>query len=301
MNQRLVVGFLLVLSLTGCQSIWHRPTESMHVKQMKVSGIDLAYVEEGSGTTVVFVHGASGDWRTWDGFRPYVSTNYRFVSLSRRYHYPNIWTDDGRSYTFDQQVEDVVEFIRMMNVGKVHLVGNSYGGRLVGVLALKHPELLRSVVLGESSLVPPNSAEGHAAFGAYGKELGGASAAVKSGDNRKAAILVANAVLDNPEGFNKMSSIAQTRWLDNEKTMAPMFSGRPPAPVTCDHVKELKVPVLVVRGEKSRANFKYGHDALMSCLPAGADAVIVPNGTHFWATDNLDDATRAVLSFLGKH
>ena len=71
----------------------------MPVKQMRVNGVDLAYVEEGKGATVVFVHPTAGDWRDWEGLRPLVAQEYHFVSLSLRYHYPNVWVDDGKNHT----------------------------------------------------------------------------------------------------------------------------------------------------------------------------------------------------------
>jgi len=61
-----------------------------------------------------------------------------------------------------QHVEDVASFVRALNVGKVHLVGNSGGGRVVGYVALKYPELVRSVVMGDPSIIAPDSAEGKA-------------------------------------------------------------------------------------------------------------------------------------------
>ncbi len=296
----LAVLFLGVIA-TGCQSVGPISNESMQVRKMRVNDVDLAYVEEGNGPTILFVHGSLGDWRAWDGLRPYFSPKYHFVSLSRRYHYPNAWADDGKNYTFDQHVEDVAAFIQGMNVGKVHLVGNSYSGKLAGVLALKHPELLRSVVLGEPNLILPSSAEGKAASRAFVKDLDKASASAKSGDDRQAAIFIINAVMDDPEGFSKMPLIQQQRWLDNAKTIGPMFSGRPPSSVTCDQLKTMKVPVLAVRGEITRANYRYGHDMLLSCLPQTAEGAIISNGTHFWAVDNPDGAARAILTFIAKH
>lgn len=293
-----VIGLLLA----GCQGNGPLTTETIPVRQLRVNGTDLAYVEEGRGPTVVFVHGASGDWRTWDGLRPYLVKEHRFVSMSRRYHHPNAWTDDGRHYSFDQQVDDVAGFIRGLSVGKIHLVGNSYSGRLAGFVALKHPELLRSVVLGEPSLAPPASAEGKAAQAAYGKDLGQAAAAAKAGDNRQAAILVANAVLADRDGFGKMTPVRQQRWLDNAPTMAPMFSGRPPAaPVTCAQLKALGVPVLVVRGERTRENFRHGHEALLACLPPSAEAAVIPGASHMWPIDNPVGAADAIRAFVARH
>lgn len=123
---------LAAVILSGCQTARQVSPDRVQVKTLTANGVQLAYVEEGKGDTVVFVHGACGDWRTWEGVRPIIAKKYHFVALSRRYHYPNAWTDDGNNYTMAQQVEDVADFIRALNVGKVHLVGASWGGRLVG-------------------------------------------------------------------------------------------------------------------------------------------------------------------------
>ena len=105
----------------ACDRVQHRQMEAMEVKRLAANGVDLAYVEEGIGDTVVFVHGAAGDWRTWDALRPLIAENYHYVALSRRYHHPNAWLDDGRNYSVMQHVEDVAAFIRALNVGKVHM------------------------------------------------------------------------------------------------------------------------------------------------------------------------------------
>jgi pimeloyl-ACP methyl ester carboxylesterase len=84
----------------------------MQVKNLKVNDVELAYAEEGKGDAVVFVHGALGDWRTWEDLRPFISERYHYVSLSRRYHYPNRWADDGRHYSQSQHVKDLAAFTR---------------------------------------------------------------------------------------------------------------------------------------------------------------------------------------------
>jgi hypothetical protein len=37
---------MLGLLFAGCSSVGHPPTEAMQVKQMRVNGVDLAYVED---------------------------------------------------------------------------------------------------------------------------------------------------------------------------------------------------------------------------------------------------------------
>jgi pimeloyl-ACP methyl ester carboxylesterase len=291
----------IALLLAACQLPTRTEAENVPVKQQRIGDTSLAFVEEGSGPTVLFVHGASGDWRTWDPLRHDVSQRYRFVSLSRRYHYPNAWQDGGQRYTFDQHVEDVAAFARALNSGKVHLVGNSYSGRLVGVLALRYPDLWRSVVLGEPSLVVPASPEGRAAVAAFSNDMAKAAAAAKSGDDRQSAVLVANAASGDSGAFEKRPASWQERWLDNMKTMGPMFGGPPATAVTCEQLKGLRIPALVIRGELTRENFRHGHDALLSCLPQGTESAVVPNATHFWPADNPEAAANALLAFFGRH
>ena len=302
MNQRLAVSFLLGLLFAGCSSIGHPPTEAMQVNQMRVNGIDLAYVEEGKGETIVFVHATDGDWRDWEGLRPLVADKYHFVSLSLRYHYPNAWPDDGKNYSMAQHVEDVASFIRALNIGKVHLVGNSYGGRLVGYVAVKYPELLRSAVLGEPQIIAPVSAEGKAAVAAIQKDQAKTRAAAMAGDAKQAAMLLWAAVLDDPEAFQKASPAQQQRWLDNANTLALSFADAARGlSVTCEQLGALKVPVLVITGEKSRGNFRYSNEMLLSCLPKDTATAFIPNAPHNWFAVNPAAAAKAILAFIGQH
>ena len=58
-------------------------------KTIRVNGADLAYIEQGSGGAVVFVHGSLSDFRSWVFQLEPFAQRYRGISYSRRYHYPN--------------------------------------------------------------------------------------------------------------------------------------------------------------------------------------------------------------------
>jgi pimeloyl-ACP methyl ester carboxylesterase len=298
----LMALFLLCLVPGPDQTANRISPDSVQVKKLKVNGVELAYVEEGRGDTVVFVHGACGDWRTWEGVRPIIAKRYHFVALSRRYHYPNPWTDDGSNYTMAQQVEDVAGFIRALNVGKVHLVGASWGGRLVGYLVLKYPELIRSVVLSDpTALVAPTTPEASAAAAEYQKDLAESRGAADRGDARQAAILLFNAVHGDPTAFQNASADRQERFLDNSRTLGPMYHGAVPPPARCEDLAALKVPAMVMRGENTRANFRLGDEAVIGCLPKGTATAVVPNAPHMWYPIAPKAGAEAILAFIDKH
>jgi len=301
MKRRLAAFLLFSVLLAGGYSMGFVPTEKIQVKQMWVNGVYLAYVEEGRGETVVFVHGAYGDWRTWERVRPTIAERYRFVALSLRYHYPNPWPDNGENYSVAQHMEDVAQFIRQLNVGKVHLVGSSFGGRLIGYVALKYPELLRSVVMADPSIIAPASVEGKAASAEAGKDHAKSVEAAKAGDDKQATILLFNAVLNDPDAFRKAPLATQQRVRDNARTLSPYWARPTTLPTTCEQLGSLKVPALVVSGENTRANFRYGNETLLGCLPNNTATVVIPGAPHMWYEANPDAGARAILAFISQH
>jgi pimeloyl-ACP methyl ester carboxylesterase len=294
---------LLTAVFFAWQTAPHRSTGEMQVKKLKVNDVELAYVEEGKGETVVFVHGGGvGDWASWEKLRPLISGKFHYVSLSRRYHYPNPWPDDGRNYTMAQHVEDVAAFIRALNVGKVHLVGNSAGGVIMGRVALKYPELLRSVVAGEGLIAPvppPVSAEDQAAVADAQKDNAKLRQAVEAGDLRQAAILQYDNSLGEQGAFEKLPPERQEQLLYNARTLRPEQRG--PTPLSCQQLGTLRVPVLLIRGEKTNAAQRHRYEMTISCLPKSTGTAIIPGAPHSWYMRNPEASAKAILTFIARH
>ena len=290
---------LLTAVVYTWQTAPHPSTGEMQVKKLKVNDVELAYVEEGKGETVVFVHGGGvGDWASWEKLRPLISGEFHYVSLSRRYHYPNPWIDDGRNYTMAQHVEDVAAFIRALNVGKVHLVGNSYGGGVVGRVALKYPELLRSVVVGEG-LIAPVSAEGKAAVATAQKDNAKFRQAAEAGDLRQAAMLQYDWALGEQGAFEKLPPERQQQLLYDAKTLVP--EQRRATDLTCEQLGTLSVPALLIRGGETPAAQRYRYEMTISCLSKTAEAAIIPGAPHSWHVRNPEASAHAILTFIAKH
>ncbi|GAB7522516.1 alpha/beta fold hydrolase [Paraburkholderia sp. 2C] len=148
----LVAGIATLLLLVASRSASLYPPD----KTALVNGTSLAYAEAGSGPTVVFVHGAWADTRAWATQRDAISTRYRFVAYSMRYHRPNPLPPDqlqkDNQYSVATHATDLAAFIKSLNVGPVHVVAHSYGGQVAAQLAVEHPELVKTLMLEEPSI-----------------------------------------------------------------------------------------------------------------------------------------------------
>ena len=141
MESTLTIRFLaclLAAAMIACQATQPFQSEVPPVKQMVVNGTNLAYVEQGQGEVVLFIHGANGDWRTWDELRPIIATRYRFVSISRRYHQPNPWPGDGKDYSVQLHVNDVAAFISAL--GEIHPSAHNCAVKVSEILRLLHED-----------------------------------------------------------------------------------------------------------------------------------------------------------------
>src|SRR5207248_5249167 len=82
-----------------------------------------------------------------------LAKRYRVITYSRRCRYRNPWTGDASDYSVDLHVHDLAALIQAFSLGPVQLIGHSYGGRVATLVAISHPELVRTLVVAETGFV----------------------------------------------------------------------------------------------------------------------------------------------------
>ena len=241
----------------------------MRSGQIEVNGIPVSYVEDGSGPPLVFVHGAVGDLRVWEPIREPIASRHRFVAPTLRYFGTGEWPDEGGRFSVDTHADDIAAFIEALDLGPVHLVGWSYGGNIAVAVALAHPEVVRSLILFEPaipSMIKEDSA-GDAAREARGRMFGPVAAAVAEGDAEKAAVLLVEGAFQLPPGgFRDQPPDIRAVQLDNARTMPLLWSAELGG-VTCDMLRTLTKPTLIVCGAESNAYWPHIAETMKECLP----------------------------------
>ncbi len=224
--------FMLMLSiaaLVGCQSPQGGNATGPIDKTMSVDGATLHYVEQGTGTPVVFVHGAFSDHRVWEPQRQAIAAKHRFIGLTMRYFGTTPWSDGGARWSHATHVSDLAAFIRGLNAGPVVLVGQSYGSQIAAIVAASHPELVRGMFLNEPPIgTAMTSAADRAAVAEDTKGLSAVRDAVNAGNNDEAARRFFDFVNATPGGFDKLTPTARAVHLDNARTIPVQFKAPPP-------------------------------------------------------------------------
>jgi pimeloyl-ACP methyl ester carboxylesterase len=121
----------------------------------RVNGAELHYVDEGAGAgaqAILFLHGL-----LWSGemFRAQIDAlkgTHRCIALDWRGQGQSEVTPDG--YDMDTLYADAAALIESLGLKPCHVVGLSMGGFVGMRLAARRPELVRSLVLLETSAEP---------------------------------------------------------------------------------------------------------------------------------------------------
>jgi proline iminopeptidase len=120
----------------------------MHQGWVDARGTMIYYETVGRGAPIVIVHGGPG--ATHDYFLPYLlplARRNKLVFIDERGSGKSQKLEDPSGYTVDNMVEDVEAVRQALVLGKITLLGHSYGGVLAQAYALKYQQNLTHLIL----------------------------------------------------------------------------------------------------------------------------------------------------------
>jgi pimeloyl-ACP methyl ester carboxylesterase len=297
---KLLALIAVVLVATGCQSLQHTSSPPA-AKTISVNGATLTYLQQGSGTPVVLLHGGFSDHRIWETQRDAVAAKYQFVAVSMRYFGTAPWPDNGVNFVQSTHVADVAAFIRELKTGPVYVVGRSYGATTALALAVQHPELVRALFLNEPGI--PTAVTDPSAQKLVTEDRKGMAAvgeAVKAGNNPEATRQFFEWVNGLPGGFDSLSPTRQAMLLDNARTVPLQINPKVSTPLTCAQLGQIKVPVAITKGELTRPFYKVTTEAVSRCVH-GAQLITIPGARHGSPDQNSIAFNAALMSFLARN
>ena len=113
---------------------------------ISVDGNRVHVRDEGEGEVIVLIHGTASSLHTWDQWTENLHRHYRVVRMDL----PGLGLtgpDRNDRYEVADDVRFIQALLNKMDVGQVHIVGSSLGGRIAWQFALELPQRVKSLTL----------------------------------------------------------------------------------------------------------------------------------------------------------
>lgn len=128
---------------------------------VEVNGARIYHEVRGSGPSVLFIAGATGDAGHFERVAELLSDEFTVVTYDRRANSRSPRPEGWGSTSTEEQSDDAAALIEALGLAPVTVFGTS-GGAIIGLdLVIRHPGLLRGAILHDSAMfsVLPNPEE----------------------------------------------------------------------------------------------------------------------------------------------
>jgi pimeloyl-ACP methyl ester carboxylesterase len=141
---------LLTVSAVGAILAFDMP-------HLSISGLDIHYKEKGRGFPVVLIHGYTGNLRNWVLQVRALASTYRTISPDLRGHGLSAKPTRREDYSLELFAADVYGLLEALAVPECYLVGHSMGGMVAQEFILRHPGVVRALVLVDTAADQPQA------------------------------------------------------------------------------------------------------------------------------------------------
>ncbi len=303
----LVIALLLTATFFSCSCSNPAVIEEGYVE---VDGGRLFFKSMGSGDPIVVLHGGPGfDHRQ---FLPYIwrlAEHHQVILFDQRGTGLSSGPVDSESISIDSFIDDIEAVRKAFGIGKMNLLGHSFGGILAMHYGIRHPDKLKTLILCSTA----------ATFASFAEMR----------ENYEVDRLPEDAALlqeiCSSDGFqNGDPEVVESFWrvyfkpyfadqslvsgLDLHFTENTLAHGDEVAGYLLQSIgefdlhtdlKAIRCPTLIIHGDADPMPVKYAE--LIQESIAGSELVIIEGAGHWLFVDGTGDFTSAVVGFLAVH
>jgi len=259
-----------------------------------VNGIRIYYDVYGQGEPILLIMGLGASALGWQSQIPTLSQHLRVIAYDNR--------DAGRSdkveaeYSMADMADDAAALLGRLDIGSAHVYGVSMGGMIAQELVLRHPERVRTLVLGCTSpcllAMPPSEK------------------AVR--DTTEAAELPLREAFERTSWTGYSDGYFAAHKDDLWLRVRVEAGLTPPLDALRRHygvvgtfdvrerVGQIRVPTLVMTGDQDPLVPPANSRFLAEHIP-GAEIVVFPGGRHAFNVEFEEESNSAVLDFIRRH
>jgi 3-oxoadipate enol-lactonase len=258
--------------------------------KINANGIYMNYQIKGKGDNLVLIHGAGDNLNMWYHQLPVFSKSYRVITYDVRGS-GKTESPEGE-YSISLFAEDVYQLMKAIRVESAYFLGYSMGGHIALKLAIDHPDLVKALVLANSSgglmMPPPLTSEQRQTT----LELLDKGNMKGVAEKMTAGAFSPNFKSKNPTEFNRYMKVKLQNKADGVARLMRILG----VPTAAPDLSKVKCPILLIVGKNDRymgvEQGKHIREAI-----AGSKLVILPTG-HAAAVELPEKFNSTVLEFL---
>ena len=240
-------------------------------KYADVNDIKVYYEVYGAGEPVLLLHGNGGSIQNFEYQIPELSKHFKVIAVDSRAQGKSM--DSDQEITYALMALDMSALIDKLNLGSVDVVGWSDGGNVGLELAFAHPEQVKKLVTfganytHENAFAPPDR--------------------VTMDANDPRLLRTTELIKKHKAEMDKPSPVVRKK-LDDLMEKYPNF--------TVEQLKQIKIPVLVVVGDRDVINIDHTI-SLFRSLPH-SQLFVVPGASHIVPVEQPELINSEVIKFF---
>ena len=286
----LIKKFLIVLMFFAAFCSFASAQAAPQDKTVAVFGAKIRYLEAGDASKpkVILLHGLGGSAENWQ---------FNIQALAANYH---VFAPDqigfGKSekallkYRVATYVDFLDKFMAELKIEKAHLVGNSMGGWVTSLMAIKYPNRVEKIVLADAAGIIPANVDTDTIYQLNNSTRDEVRANMKR--------LFATPALQNNETLVDQFLTARVAANDGYTINSLIESIRRKEDYLNDRLGEIKKPALIIWGRQDGIIPVSDADVFHKAI-AGSRLIVFENCGHAPMIEKALDFNREVLKFLG--
>lgn len=285
-NQKRLVVLVSILLFFSIEAFSQAQEKSVTIFAAKINYIELG---DPAKPTVILLHGLGGSLGNWTANTAAFAKNYHVIALDQ--------VGFGKSdkpflkYRVGTYVDFLDKFMSELKIEKASLVGNSMGGWVAGLMAIKYPDRVEKIVLADAAGIIPanlNAAQIYQLNNSTRDEI-----------RANLKLVFATPALQNNEALVDQLMTARVAANDGGTINSLIESIIRKEDFLNERLGEIKKPTLIIWGKEDgllpvadALTFKKGI--------ANSELVVFDECGHIPQFEKAADFNKAVMTFLGK-